>query len=364
MESFTTSRGIQIEFLPIAPLLEKIRAAHPLPEPPTYEARTITGAVERHQHTAETIDTDDERAAWRAYLEADAKARADLNDALLKAILLRGLKVEAQESPEWASEQSAFGISIPTDSVARRLLWLETEILANEEDRRAAIRGALDASNVSEEALAEIEATFRPALEGYADRTARDQAGPLDGESEVHGSGGGVQNGDTSIGVRGMEHSRQGSGHQGKPVSKFNGRVGSAGYRGRVQASRLDLSRLFDRTRLCVDWNGQEYELIPSDLFSPTQELRREKLLAEARARAAPANDAGGVEILAQTAEQWVHEYVALICSALAAALEREPGRFIIECRVLDFYLGRPGPDNPAPPPNPAPTVTEAISHD
>lgn len=169
-KSFTTSRGIVLECLPIPTLLEKLQAQHPLPEPPTYEVKTATGIVEKHVHDETTLETDAEKAAWADYQLRRAAAERELQAALMRIILVRGIKVDLPESDGWIKEQEYIGLSVPSDPFQRRLYYLETEALVSQSDYEGLVLAVMAASGISEEALAQVEATFRHPVE-------RDEAG-------------------------------------------------------------------------------------------------------------------------------------------------------------------------------------------
>lgn len=165
MREFTTSRGVRLEFLPIPTLLEKLQVQHPMPAPPTYEVKTATGAVELHQHDETTLDTDADKAAWAEY-QVRLKAATDrLNLALMRLVLLRGLKVDMPAPNGWVHEQQFIGIQVPDDPLELKLHWLQTEALASQEDYLQAVAGVMEASGVPEEVISQAEATFRGKVE-------------------------------------------------------------------------------------------------------------------------------------------------------------------------------------------------------
>lgn len=164
MNTFTTSRGIVLEFLPIPALLEKLQAQHKLPEPPTYEVKTATGVIEHHTHDETTLETDADKAAWAEYQKNLQEATARLNLGLMRLVMLRGVKVEMPEGEAWIAEQQFIGLTVPDDPLERKMYWLETEALASANDYAQMLAGVMAASGLSEEVVAQAEATFRGAL--------------------------------------------------------------------------------------------------------------------------------------------------------------------------------------------------------
>lgn len=178
MRTFVTSRGVTLEFLPIPALLEKLQAQHKLPEPPIYEVKTATGVTEKHTHDETTLETDADKAAWAEYQKNLQEATARLNLALMRLVMLRGVKVQMPKDDTWIAEQQFIGLTVPDNPRERKLYWLETEALASQDDYAQMLAGVMAASGLSEEVVQQAEATFRGAL-------GRDSAQPI--ESAANG---------------------------------------------------------------------------------------------------------------------------------------------------------------------------------
>lgn len=186
--TFTTSRGKVVTFLPIATLLDKIRASHPMPKPPTYKVETKLGGVEIHEHNETTLETDEEKTAWANFQMQLAEAQAELNRALTRAILMRGLVFEYPSNYDWIKEQEFLGIKVPEDANERRLHYAETEVMGSVDDYEGVTLGVMGASGVSEDLLKQMDASFRRSL-GRVERDAvepvADSTGQVVPQSEV-----------------------------------------------------------------------------------------------------------------------------------------------------------------------------------
>lgn len=171
--TYTTSRGYEVEFLSIPNLMVKLTAQFPDPPAPTYTVELAGGGTETHVHDETTLETEEDRAAWTAYKTAVAKHTADVFQAQMRLCLLRGIKV-LNEDPHavaaWVTEQELIGFTIPTEPSARRLHWLETEVVNNGEDFIQILAGVSRASGIAEEAVSSLESSFRSAL-GRSQRT-------------------------------------------------------------------------------------------------------------------------------------------------------------------------------------------------
>ena len=194
MTTFTTSRGIGLTLKPIPHMLiDRVQNAHKPPQPPTYEIKTATGATEVHAHDETTLETDADRAAWQAYMNARDEATKDANRAFMRLVFLRGVECELPNDDTWIREQVMLGIDVPTDPLEKRLHYLETEVIATVADADAIVRGVLEASGVPQEALAQAEDTFRHSPRRDAIEQTDSQAEQVDDDAAIRASGDRVQ---------------------------------------------------------------------------------------------------------------------------------------------------------------------------
>lgn len=203
MKTFTTSRGFEITFQPIPQMLiDRVRTSHKLPEPPYYEIKTLTGAIEKHAHDETTLETDADRAAWADYQRQLAETNEHINRSFMRLVFLRGIEIEMPQDDTWVREQKLLGITIPDDPLERKLHWIETEVIATVDDADRITRGALEASGVPQEALAQAEDTFRRSAQRDAAQESDDQARQMDDDSTRGRSDSSIQDANAAKPVR------------------------------------------------------------------------------------------------------------------------------------------------------------------
>lgn len=228
-KTFTTSRGVTVEFIGIAPLLDKLEAQRlkTLPKPPTYTPPTAAGFVPQpipHHHYKikvsekneegieqeiekwdSTLETDEDRANWNAYQDQLKAAQAAYTKTFARTVLLRGVKVDRPASDDWIKEQEFMGYEVPEDPFERHYYWLETEVVTTKEELEQIVMGVLAASGVSEEVISDMEESFRSELgRSTAERTNEADtadATNMDDESTVRASGNGHESATVAIGV-------------------------------------------------------------------------------------------------------------------------------------------------------------------
>lgn len=186
---YTTSRGVRVEFVPIAHLLDELDAwrLQNTPRVPTYTPEVAKGFVAEPKphfhHYIKTIEFDpdtnqdvevekldssletpDDFAQWEAYQTELTRVAQTYQTRYTQTVLLRGVRVEYPSDETWVREQEFMGYTVPADPAARKLHWLETEVIGTRADREAIFSGVLLQSGIDEEVVALIERSFRCAL--------------------------------------------------------------------------------------------------------------------------------------------------------------------------------------------------------
>ena len=176
---YTTERGITIEVVPIPLLLDKIRAAHPDPDPPVYIEHIAGGAevpVVITEQMAETWQKGDPETwapyadAWAAYQERDAERTRKLNDVLWRAVMRKAINVLIPPDEEWAEFQRDLGIDVPPRGTwDHREHYIWTEVIGGTRDILR-IMGLASGADLTEEQITAAEASFWNTLERPAAR--------------------------------------------------------------------------------------------------------------------------------------------------------------------------------------------------
>lgn len=193
MSKIVTVDGLEVALRPVSQTqIQRINATvetqwrkrgEPV-DPPTYTITTATGATETHAHDADSLTTDEERAAWEAYQTARAEMEAEQRLRVTKFLLLNGI-VGCEPTEEWAEEQAYWGLEVPADPRERRLEYIQAEVLKTAQDTMDVIQEImrLSMAGAPKEAVAAVEAYFRHQVEGAA--TAGGSAEPTDGAVEL-----------------------------------------------------------------------------------------------------------------------------------------------------------------------------------
>jgi hypothetical protein len=169
-ETFLTSTGVELILKRISPLLrDKVIAGVEWPEVPTYKAETASGVIEEHAHNETTLETDEDKAAWREYLIATARAQAESNERVAMLLFGRGIdysQVELPRDSSWIAEQEELGVEVPKDPVKCRRHYVETELLASNDELKMLTLRLMAMSGADEEIIRLAEASFRGEVEG------------------------------------------------------------------------------------------------------------------------------------------------------------------------------------------------------
>ena len=169
----TTSRGVEVECLPIADVIEaqeaNIRALVEWPEQPTRVIADVAGSEMEEPLSQKYVEsgqaTEEQVEAWAGYVEAKAQAEAKfsarLNDGRVKLLAQRGVRWDASLEEEWKKDDEWAGMTVPEDSRARTLHFFGTQVLGNLGDLYRVLFGIYRASGYDEEVLDLMEDSFR-----------------------------------------------------------------------------------------------------------------------------------------------------------------------------------------------------------
>ena len=178
MSKIVTVDGLEVALRPVSQTqIQRINATveaqwrkrgEPV-DPPTYTITTATGETETHAHDADSLTTDEERAAWEAYQTARAEMEAEQRLRTTKFLLLNGI-VGHEPTEEWAEEQAYWGLEVPADPRERRLEYIQAEVLKTPQDTIDAMGEImrLSMAGAPQEVRDSVEAYFRRAVEGEA----------------------------------------------------------------------------------------------------------------------------------------------------------------------------------------------------
>lgn len=179
--SFTNSAGETFVIHGLSPLLpqkmmdavkaEWLRDGKQLPIVPTYVVTLAGGDTEVHEHDASTLVVEgDEKLTkinqdnWREYSRLSTSLEAEYNTRLMKAVLLA---VQVTPTQEWRDEMDFMGVGRPTEkSPAEKYAFVETKVIQSALDLSKLMSAVFRlAGIISEEAIAEVDATFQRSME-------------------------------------------------------------------------------------------------------------------------------------------------------------------------------------------------------
>jgi len=145
------SNGARVNIKPVPPyLIDRIRDTVPLPKPPMVEIKTAWGGTEEWPHEND--------AEYKAALKLAEEKQADK---LWKAEFLLGIADDPPPDEEWTENLTRFGIEIPEDPQEKKLLWVETVLIAKGTDAWKLIYAIRSAARPTKEEISELAESFR-----------------------------------------------------------------------------------------------------------------------------------------------------------------------------------------------------------
>ena len=175
MEPFVTSDGRKIPLKAVGRrYVQMVMDKHPIPEVPTYEAKTVTGAVEIHKHVVKydaegklvgtTLQSDDDWAMWNEYQAARTNAIDDRMEAAIKFLMCQCVDWDPPPVDEWSMDFEFWGLEPPdeADKQAFKIFWIENELLPDLDDlARLVSRLYIIGRIVGEDQATNLERFFR-----------------------------------------------------------------------------------------------------------------------------------------------------------------------------------------------------------
>ena len=176
---YTTSTGKKIVLHGLPPMMvERLQAQYDARKPkiPTYIIIDIAGTEEIHDHNITTlevegdpVETEKNKKLWDEYVKGTAAIDKESSEAMMRMIMLRGVYVsDYDENGSWIDEQEFLGLTIPSDTSARRYHYVQTEIIGDANDLNTIMTIVMKLSGIPEEYLREAEHLFQSAMEEAA----------------------------------------------------------------------------------------------------------------------------------------------------------------------------------------------------
>ncbi len=163
---FMTSGGKEIELTLVPPLQAQMARDAAEKEAiqlygkatrPTYR----TAMDEELPHDETTLETDEDRAAWKKYLETQGKIDAHVGQASMRFFLFYGVNADPDADTSWEKRQRAFKIEIPEDDIERKIHYIQTELIFSASDIQEITTRLMTMSGVRPEAVEAAVSSFR-----------------------------------------------------------------------------------------------------------------------------------------------------------------------------------------------------------
>lgn len=178
MEPFVAKDGREIPLRAVGRrYVQMIMDKEKIPPVPTYEAKTVTGDVEVHQHVVKygkdgeligtTLQTEEDWTMWNEYEDARTKAIAGRMEGAIQFLICECVDLEPPLVEEWALDFEAWGLELPSidDKREYKQFWIENELLPDSDDMaRLVSRLYVIGGIVGEDQAENLEQFFRLAV--------------------------------------------------------------------------------------------------------------------------------------------------------------------------------------------------------
>lgn len=169
----TTSRGVRVECMPIAHVIESITSKtrnefvekSPEPSIPTYRVEGAPGTFVDVAYDEKTIENDDvpqeAKDAWIDHVAWQTALKQEFGQVLIRTMAVMGVGYDYPDDDEWIKDAEYVGLEVPKDPRERRVFYFSTFILGNRNDGYTISQGIYAASGFNEALNTTIEDSFQ-----------------------------------------------------------------------------------------------------------------------------------------------------------------------------------------------------------
>lgn len=180
--SFTSSKGVEIPLRPVSQFkIDAMRSSREEVPVPTYTADVFGGGKEELPLDEVAAQNQNRMEEWQAYLTAAQKERSEFGIRMNNMVIYEGVDLDAPgPDSDWQKSCDLFGLKVPTDPIARKIFYINTELLGTSEDMGNLMTAVFAASRFSREVIDKMKATFRSAMERKTDQEVAKDPGPVE----------------------------------------------------------------------------------------------------------------------------------------------------------------------------------------
>jgi len=167
--TFTTSEGRIVRLKHVARRhVDRIRAKHKMPEPPTYSFEAAGGEVVVKLHDETTLTTLEDHKQWNEYQKARIETLAAQQRELAVFLIYNCVAEDPPPPEQWAVDFELWGLDAPdqTDLIQYKVEWFESEVCINPGDYAKAMTMLYQMGGlIGADQVAEFESFFRTTME-------------------------------------------------------------------------------------------------------------------------------------------------------------------------------------------------------
>lgn len=133
---------------------------------PTYQV-AVGDEFQPHDHNETTLETDEDRAAWDAYIDANERLDTEVALYTTKYLLVEGIEIDWKLFKDWEAKKKKYKIRIPEDEDDKKIYFLTSTAFPTPADQKQAAQAVMLASikGSDKEQVEAIEALFRDQME-------------------------------------------------------------------------------------------------------------------------------------------------------------------------------------------------------
>lgn len=169
----TEYSGITLKLNSVSPLLiAKAQQALKNPSPPRYKVELAGGAEQWHDYDETSIQEEDttpeDKKAWLDFIEKRNEINATRSNKIMELLMAKGVEFEMPSDENWIEFQEELGVVVPEGNLARKVHYLQTEILTSGKDVEEVMGRLMAMTGIGNQALNEVRGLFRLSVQRKA----------------------------------------------------------------------------------------------------------------------------------------------------------------------------------------------------
>lgn len=182
MKTYLSTKGIEIKIKPVSQFkLDAIRNSQEEVPVPLYKSVTVTGEEQEIPMDEVIAKNQGRENEWEEYLTKKKTSLTNYSKLFMEFVIWEGVDCEIPDlQSDWEKTNKRFGIKTPTEIVARKIFYIQNELLGTPDDIGELVSVIFTNSGISEEVVDKLKKSFRTGVSGKGHKQVGNKEGGVE----------------------------------------------------------------------------------------------------------------------------------------------------------------------------------------